>query len=70
MRDGQRSDGAYPDVAPHSWVGYGQAAWADAGIIVPWTIYLMYDNKKDIAGQLCIYGEIHGVPVPSKRRRL
>ena len=46
MRDGQRSDGAYPDVAPHSWVGYGQAAWADAGIIVPWTIYLMYDNKK------------------------
>ena len=29
-----------------SWVGYGQAAWADAGIIVPWTIYLMYDNKK------------------------
>ena len=46
MRDGQRSDGAYPDVAPHSWVGYGQAAWADAGVIVPWTIYLMYDNKK------------------------
>lgn len=46
MRDGQRSDGAYPDVAPHSWVGYGQAAWADAGIIVPRTIYLMYDNKK------------------------
>lgn len=45
MRDGQREDGAYPDVAPHSWVGYGQSAWADAGIIVPWTIYLMYDNK-------------------------
>lgn len=45
MRDGQRDDGAFPDVAPHSWVGYGGAAWADAGIIVPWTIYLMYDNK-------------------------
>lgn len=47
MRDSQRSDGAYPDVAPHSWVGYGTSAWADAGIIVPWTIYLMY-NDKDI----------------------
>lgn len=45
MRDGQRNDGAYPDVAPHSWVGYGQSAWGDAGIIVPWTIYLMYGNK-------------------------
>jgi len=47
MRDSQRSDGAYPDVAPHSWVGYGTSAWADAGIIVPWTIYLMY-NDMDI----------------------
>lgn len=45
MRDSQRADGAYPDVAPHSWVGYGQAAWGDAGIIVPWNIYLMYGNK-------------------------
>ena len=45
MRDGQRNDGAYPDVAPHSWVGWGQAAWGDAGVIVPWTIYLVYGNK-------------------------
>lgn len=45
MRDSQRADGAYPDVAPHAWVGYGQAAWGDAGIIVPWNIYLMYGNK-------------------------
>ena len=45
MRDSQRSDGAYPDVAPQNeWVGYGQAAWADAGIIVPWTMYLMYKD--------------------------
>jgi len=45
MRDSQRGDGAFPSVAPHCWVGYGQAAWAEAGIIVPWTTYLMYDNK-------------------------
>ncbi len=46
MRDSQRSDGAYPSVAPFTWgVPFGQAAWADAGIIVPWTVYLMYDDK-------------------------
>ena len=43
MRDSQGSDGAYPSVAPYTWnVGFGQGAWADAGIIVPWNIYLMY----------------------------
>ena len=45
MRDSQRGDGAFPSVAPYCWVGYGQAAWAEAGIIIPWTTYLMYDNK-------------------------
>ena len=44
MRDSQRSDGAYPDVAPHAWVGYGQSAWAEAGLVAPWITYLMYDN--------------------------
>lgn len=44
MRDSQRADGAYPDVAPHAWVGWGQAAWAEAGIVVPWNVYLMYDD--------------------------
>jgi len=45
MRDSQRDDGAFPSVAPHCWVGWGQAAWAEAGIIIPWTTYLMYDDK-------------------------
>lgn len=45
MRDSQREDGAYPDVAPYSsLVGYGNGAWAEAGIIVPWNVYLMYDD--------------------------
>ena len=46
MRDSQRDDGAYPDVAPYNWVGYGNAAWADAGILVPWKMYRMYGNKE------------------------
>ena len=45
MRDSQREDGAYPDVAPHVWVGWGQSAWADAGIVTPWNVYLMYGDK-------------------------
>lgn len=46
MRDSQRDDGAYPGVAPHNWgVPHGQSAWADAGIIVPWTMYLVYGDK-------------------------
>jgi len=46
MRAGQREDGAFPSVAPHCWVGWGQAAWAEAGIIIPWTAYTMYDDKR------------------------
>ena len=46
MRDSQHSSGAYPDVAPYNWVGYGNCAWGDAGIIVPWTTYLMYGDKQ------------------------
>ena len=49
MRDGQREDGAYPSVAPHNWVGWGQAAWAEAGLIIPWTTYLMYNDKGILA---------------------
>lgn len=48
MRDSQRPDGAYPDVAPIAWVGYGNGAWGDAGIIVPWTTYLMHGDKSII----------------------
>ncbi len=46
MRDSQNSNGAYPDVAPHNWVGFGNSAWADAGIVVPWNIYMMYGDKE------------------------
>ena len=48
MRDSQREDGAYPDVAPYCWVGFGQAAWGDAGIVLPWNVYSMYGDKSII----------------------
>ena len=42
MRNSQREDGAYCCTAPaaNMW-GYGGAAWGDAGIIVPWNVYMM-----------------------------
>ena len=47
VRDAQLSSGAFNDVAPSaidpaSW----SPAWGDAGIIVPWTMYLMYGDTK------------------------
>lgn len=46
MRNTQREDGAYPDIAPWSnfW-GFGTAAWGDAGVIVPWNVYDMTGDK-------------------------
>lgn len=45
--DSQQPDGTYPSVVPYNWgVGSGRTAWAEAGIIVPWNMYLMYGNKE------------------------
>ncbi len=54
LRDGQRADGAYPDVAPDVLGKYGpqqfgNAAWADAGVICPWQIYRHYGDKEVLA---------------------
>lgn len=47
MRNSQREDGAFPDIAPYpSFWGYGTAAWGDAGVIVPWNVYEMTGNRK------------------------
>lgn len=45
MRNSQRADGAYADMSPFCWWGHGNSAWGDAGVIVPWTVYLMYEDK-------------------------
>ena len=50
VRDGQNSQGAYPGVAPECWgTPFGQTVWADAGIVVPWTLYVMTGNKDVIS---------------------
>ncbi len=42
-RDSQAENGMYPDVIPKvRVVGWGGAAWGDAGIIVPYTMWKMY----------------------------
>ena len=46
MRNSQREDGAYPDIAPYpNFWGFGTAAWGDAGVIVPWNVYDMTGDK-------------------------
>ena len=49
MRDAQNSEGAYPDVAPTIGFGnFGKGAWADAGVIAPWTIYRQYGDVRTL----------------------
>ena len=38
LRDAQRADGAFTDVAPVTCCGDGTAGWGDAGMIVPYTL--------------------------------
>jgi alpha-L-rhamnosidase len=50
VADGQLPSGAFPDFAPrldHHWAG--APAWADAGVIVPWTAYKMYGDRAVLA---------------------
>ena len=48
--DAQNADGAFTDVSPlppsDTYGPGGVPAWADAGVICPWTIYLMYGDKR------------------------
>ncbi len=47
LTDAQLPDGRFPDVAPHKVaMGSGVAAWGDAGVICPWTVYRVYDDKR------------------------
>ena len=65
MRDSQYTDpnseiyGAYPDVAPdRGWSGDGGFGWADAGIIVPYNLYMMYGDVSVIEeswDSMCLY---------------
>jgi len=52
-------DGAYSDIAPYTQnygsavdeygnKTYGEVGWGDAGIIIPWTLYMMYGDTSTI----------------------
>ena len=49
MRDSQLESGSYPFVAPTTFPenkkSYSAGAWADAGVIVPYKMWLMYGDK-------------------------
>lgn len=48
----QTADGKVPDVIPDVRNGRGgSTAWADAAIIVPWTMYLSYGDKRILEEQ-------------------
>jgi alpha-L-rhamnosidase len=47
LADAQRADGQFPMVAPLKVAGGdGGPAWADAGVIVPWTMYAAYGDRR------------------------
>ena len=57
VADAQTADGVFPDTAPRlredeNFVGLdglgGAAGWADAGVIVPWTMWRMYGDRRII----------------------
>jgi alpha-L-rhamnosidase len=52
LADGQRADGQFPMVAPVKVAGDdGGPAWADAGVICPWTIYQVYGDRRVLERQ-------------------
>lgn len=52
MRDAQGPQGEYPDYAPSGWRDYSNGTspgWADAGVILPWTVWQRYGDTAIIA---------------------
>ncbi|MGN6627686.1 MAG: family 78 glycoside hydrolase catalytic domain, partial [Tepidisphaeraceae bacterium] len=44
--DAQTPDGRFADVSPDTMHNAGAPAWADAGVICPWTIYQVYGDPR------------------------
>ncbi len=52
MRDAQAEDGSFPGVAPtgqYHGSRYGGTGWADAGVLLPLTLYTMYGDRESIS---------------------
>jgi len=47
--DAQTPEGAFTDVSPRAGSGDGTPAWADAGVICPWTVYWVYGDARLLA---------------------
>lgn len=49
LRVEQRENGSVPDTVPNFWkIMRSSTAWGDAITIIPWQLYLMYGDKKDL----------------------
>lgn len=62
IADAQTPEGVFPDTAPRlredkNFVGLdglgGAAGWADAGVIIPWTLWRMYGDRRIIERNFC-----------------
>ncbi|MCK9861089.1 alpha-L-rhamnosidase [Paenibacillus sp. ATY16] len=53
LKADQRSDGGVPFVIPHvlDENSHSSAAWGDAAVICPWTVYLSYGDKRVLEEQ-------------------
>ena len=54
IRDAQVADGRFTDIAPHAHltgtpVCVGSPGWADAGVSLPWELYLNTGNQRSLA---------------------
>jgi len=49
IRDDQSTAGAFQDFVPTLQSGTGAPAWGDAGVIVPWRLYLNYGDTRLIS---------------------
>ena len=50
VQDAQLENGGFSDVSPRKVaIGGGTAAWGDAGVICPWTIYKVYGDTRVLA---------------------
>lgn len=54
LRDGQGEPGMYPDFAPHPLDHMMQSTfgpgWGDAGVIIPWRVYIAYADERLLSG--------------------
>jgi alpha-L-rhamnosidase len=46
LADAQQPGGAFPDFAPSVEPGSGTAAWGDAGVVVPWTLFEITGDRR------------------------